>query len=119
MILLIPCSWGQLQMWGWFLALSIPGGFITVMFSLGKEQPTSTVFCAASGSVVLLCSRSVPSSHHELHVTGIFVWFIWKRDKNPDKYGPARYGLPERGPGALPVSQQSLNMGAVPSKYDP
>ena len=78
------------------------------------------VMGAVSGRVALLCGRSgFPSSHRKLHVPGIFVWFIWKRDKNPDKYGAARYGLPERGPGAVAVSQQSLNVGSVPSKFDP
>lgn len=51
-------QWGELQMWGWFLALSIPGGALTCMFSFG-----------------------------------IFFWFLRKRDKNPLKYGPSRYGL--------------------------
>jgi hypothetical protein len=49
---------GELQMWGWFLALAIPGGALVCMFSFG-----------------------------------IFFWFLRKRDKNPLKYGPSRYGM--------------------------
>lgn len=77
-------AWGETQMWGWFLALSIPGGAITVIFSFG-----------------------------------IFFWFLMKRDRYPEKYGAARYGLPERGHAATPASRQSIHLGSLPEKLDP
>ena len=64
MIFLISCSWGQLQMWGWFLALSIPGGFITVMFSLGKEATPMLLQWRCVGSrcsaVQQICAKLTP-----------------------------------------------------------
>lgn len=35
-------AWDEMQMWGWFLALSIPGGAITVIFSFGEPRVLMT-----------------------------------------------------------------------------
>ena len=35
------CRWGEIQMWGWFLALAIPGGALVCCFSLGERSPTA------------------------------------------------------------------------------
>lgn len=76
--------WGETQMWGWFLALSVPGGFVTCTFSFG-----------------------------------IFIWFLMKRNRNPEKYGASRYNLPERGPRAVSSSRRAFDDGSLPSKLDP
>ena len=49
---------------------------------------------------------------------GIFFWFLRKRDKRPQRYGPSRYGNEDLMQKPLPLNGMYQQKGGLPSSVD-